>query len=273
MKPGWQRLWRHSYWLGFRWLGRGFLHGWKGNRVGLARILVPLDPVRYYELGRVADENFDGLNLDVSSPKLLASFLNRKKHGSWIAMDLYEREIRNWKFTDPDLPLMVCDATRLPCASEAFDHCICISVVEHLPDDGDTKALAEMWRVLKPAGVLHLTTNVAAESRDIFIDEPLYGKASKRSGNRVFCERVYSLVELEKRLLRHPWAVLHKEFARQIDRSIEARFFAHRPWSYLYGPALRWWCARNFETSGSPSILGSGEQGVVYLKLRKVACR
>ena len=32
----------------------------------MARLLVPLDPWRYYEMGRIADEPFDGLNLDLA---------------------------------------------------------------------------------------------------------------------------------------------------------------------------------------------------------------
>jgi SAM-dependent methyltransferase len=258
--------------LGFRWLARGLLNGWKGGRVGLARLLVPLDPVRYYELGRVAEENFGGLNLDVSSPKLLASLLNRQRRGSWLAVDLYVQEIRNWRFTDPALCLAACDGTRLPCANEVFDNCICISVVEHLPGTCDSQALAEIWRVLKPGGILHLTTNVATRPRDIFVDEPVYAKSGQRHGN-VFLERLYSSAELETRLLRQPWEIVHKEFIYQIDRSIEARFYARRPWSYVYGPALRWWCPGNFKISGSPDVIPPAEQGVVYLKLKKPTLR
>src|SRR5262245_65884272 len=79
--PGWLRLWRHSYRLGLRWLARGARNGWKGRRVGLQRLLVPLDPWRYYELGRVAEQPFDGRCLDVSSPKLLMSLLQHEGRG------------------------------------------------------------------------------------------------------------------------------------------------------------------------------------------------
>lgn len=45
----------------------------------------------------------------------------------------------------------------LPCA--AFDAVFCISVIEHLPDDGVRPALAEMRRVLRPGRPLILTTD------------------------------------------------------------------------------------------------------------------
>ncbi len=86
---------------------------------------------------------------------------------------------------------------------------------------------------------------------------------------RVFFERHYSEEELATRLLRKPWQVATKEFARQVDPVPQRKFYARAPWSYLYGGALRWSCAANFETGASTAILREGEQGVVYLKLRK----
>ena len=59
---------------------------------GVYRLLVPLEPWRYYELGRVASEPFAGDCLDVSSPKLLASLLQREGRGRWTAVDLLPDE-------------------------------------------------------------------------------------------------------------------------------------------------------------------------------------
>ena len=79
--PGWKRLWRHSYMLGLRWLVRESRHGWPARRTGFVRLLVPLDPRRYYELGRIAEARFSGRCLDVSSPKLLPSLLQAEGRG------------------------------------------------------------------------------------------------------------------------------------------------------------------------------------------------
>jgi SAM-dependent methyltransferase len=268
-KPGWERLWTHSYRLGVRWLARGARRGWRARRIGVARLLVPLDPWRYYELGRVADAQFEGLCLDVSSPKLLPSLLQYEGKGNWIAIDLFEHEIEAWKEVDPSLRLEVHDATRLPYASDSFDHCICVSVVEHVPNDGDSKVLGEIWRTLRPGGALDLTTNVSREFRELFVGEQMYGEASKRVDGKVFFERHYGEQDLETRLLAKPWQVLEKEFARQIDSSIEERFYRRAPWSYVYGCLLRLWCPGNFELGDSTELLRPGEQGVVYLRLKK----
>jgi SAM-dependent methyltransferase len=266
-QPGWKRLWRHSYRLGFRWLLRRARRGWPERRVGFARLLVPLDPWRYYELGRVAEAQFAGRCLDVSSPKLLPSLLQHEGKGDWTAIDLFEREIAAWREIDPGLALQVEDASDLPYEDSSFDHSICVSVVEHVPDD--TQALAEIWRTLKPGGILHLTTNVALESRDVFVDEEPYGEASKSVDGKVFFERHYTEEDLERRLLARPWQTLDREFARQIDPSIEERFYRRAPRSFLYGGLLRFRCPDNFELGDSTGILQPGEQGVVYLRLQK----
>jgi glycosyltransferase involved in cell wall biosynthesis/SAM-dependent methyltransferase len=268
--PGWLRLWRHSYRLGLGWMLRGAHNGWKGWRVGLQRLLVPLDPWRYYELGRVAERPFDGPCLDVSSPKLLMSLLQHEGRGDWIGIDLFASEVESWRQVDPSLRLEVDDATALSFPSDSFERCACISVIEHIPGNGDAVAMSEIWRVLKPGGVLHLTTNVALAAKDVFVDKPVYGEASWPEGDGIFFERQYSPQTLEERLLALPWQVEHREFACQRDESIERRFYSGVPLSYLYGGLLRLHCSDNFEVGPSADVLrGSGGHGAVYLELRK----
>ena len=237
--------------------------------MGLQRLLVPLDPSRYFELGRVADASFEGECLDVSSPKLLPSLLQREGRGRWTCIDLFEQEIENWRHVAPELELEVADATRLPYADASFDQAVSVSVVEHIPGDGDGRALAEIWRVLKPGGLLHLTTNVGARPHEIFGDEHVYGGASGEGGGRVFFERRYTDADIERRLLGEPWEVEAREIRRQADESIERRFYDRAPWSYLYGGALRLWCPQNFERVASTEELADRDHGIVYLLLRK----
>jgi SAM-dependent methyltransferase len=209
----------------------------------------------------VAERPFSGACLDVSSPKLLMSLLQHEGRGDWTGIDLFSQEVESWRALDPSLRLLVEDATALSFADESFDNLTCISVIEHIPGDGDAKAIAEMWRVLKPGGTLHLTTNVAPEPRDVFLDKPLYGEASEASG---FFERRYSPATLDERLLGLPWEVRVREYARQKDEGIEERFYSRAPWSYLYGGLLRWRCPNNFAIG--PTLEG---HGAVYLELRK----
>lgn len=268
--PGWRRLWRHSYRIGLRWLVREARHGWPGARAGLTRLLVPLDPWRYYEMGRIAEQTFSGRCLDISSPKLLPSLLRHEGRGQWVCVDLFTKEIESWRVLDPRLTLDVEDATRLPYSADTFDAIVCLSVLEHIGPGGDDAALQEMWRVLRPGGVLHLTTDVALVGRDVLLENRIYGEASDPAASGgYFFKRDYGIDELNALLGQKPWHERHREYAVQIDPSLEQNFYAWRPWSYLYGPFLRLRCPQNFDVSASSSIIGEERHGVVYLRLEK----
>ena len=269
---GWKRLWRHSYALGLRWAVRESRHAWRARRIGLVRLVVPLDPRRYYELGRIAEADFSGRCLDVSSPKLLPSLLQAEGRGTWVCIDLVDAEIAAWRTIDPDLELDVQDATALSFPDETFDNCICVSVLEHLGLGKDSAALSEMWRVLKPGGALHLTTDVAAEPQDVFIEDRRYGQASYVvEGRGVFFKHDYVPREVEQLIAEQPWEVTIREFATLRNARIERWFNAYAPWTYIAGPFLRFVCPGNFETSTNSTLIESAGEGVVYLRLLKPA--
>lgn len=271
---GWKRLWRHSYRLGVRWLLRDARHGWPAGKTGFVRLLVPLDPWRYYEMGRVADQPFMGRCLDVSSPKLLTSLLQREGSGDWLGIDLFSKEVENWRRIDPRLELDVQDAADMPYDDNTFDSVVCLSVIEHIGAGKDAVALGEMGRVLKPGGVLHLTTDVAESARDVFVDEKVYGEASQSDATRgVFFKHDYSLDEIQDLIdggTSGVWAVRHKEFAVQKNPKIEENFYRRAPLSYAYGPLLRFVCPKNFRVSSTDDIISDGNHGVIYLQLEKL---
>lgn len=269
--PGWKRLWRHSFRLGLRWLRTDARSGWSAGRTGFARLLVPLDPWRYYELGQAADEPFSGRCLDVSSPKLLPSLLQSEGSGSWVCIDLFSDEIRAWRRVDPRLDLAVADATDLPFPDGSFDCCACVSVLEHVGAGKDAQALAELWRVLIPGGFLVLTTDVAAASQDVFADTRIYGDASAETADGVFFKHDYALSELDALIGALPWEIETLEYAVQRRPGIERRFYALAPWSYPAGPFLRLVCPGNFRVSASPELIDEAGSGVAYLRLRKPA--
>ncbi len=51
------------------------------------------------------------------------------------------------------------DLTAMPLPDAAFEAAFCISVIEHLPEALIPRAMAELWRVLRPGGRLLLTTD------------------------------------------------------------------------------------------------------------------
>lgn len=268
--PGWKRLWRHSYALGLRWLLRESRHGWKARRVGFVRLLTPLDPRRYYELGTIADADFEGSCLDVSSPKLLPSLLQREGRGHWICVDLFAEEVDAWRTVDPALELKVEDATALTFADDTFDHCLCVSVIEHIGGGKDIDAIGELWRVLKPGGSLHITTDLATNPQDVFVESRVYGQASQVVTDRgVFYKHDYTPSEFEQVVGSRPWDVVEREFATMRNPRIERWYTRHLPWSTVFGPFLRFVCPSNFETSPDPTLVTKAGEGVAYFHLRK----
>lgn len=270
-ESGWPRLWRHSYRVGGRWLAHGARRRWPARREGLNRLLVPLDPWRYWEMGVLVDLPYAGRWLDVSSPKLLPSLLSAEGRGCWTCVDLFSAEIEAWRELDPSLDLRVEDARSLSFADGSFDGCLCVSVIEHVEGDGDADAMAEMWRVLRPGGRLRVTTNVASTHRERAIDRPIYGEASPEAdgAGRVFFERHYSARTLRERLLGLPWEVVEQRVVRQRSPAVHERFHRAAPWSYVVGGGLALVCPGNFAAVASPDDLPPGEMGVAYLELRR----
>ena len=209
----------------------------------------------------------------MSSPKLLPSLLQAEGQGRWVAIDLLADEVARWRSLDPDLDLRVEDARALSFPDASFDAVACVSVIEHVPDEGDAVAMAEMWRVLRPGGVLHLTTNVGSRpgevrtARAVYDTEAGAGPAADDAGG-VFFERRYSAETLESRLLGLDWRVEEREYVRE-RRPVHARFFGARPLSFLVGGLLPLVCVRNFATVRDPSALPPDAHGVVYLRLRR----
>jgi ketosteroid isomerase-like protein len=136
---------RHSYRLGLRWLARGPVAGWPHARQGLYRLLVPLEPWRYFELGTMCEQPWSGRVLDVGSPKLLPSLLRHEGRGAWAAVDLHAAEVEIWRHLDPLLELHVEDARALTFPDASFDAAACVSMIEHVPGDGDAAAMAELY--------------------------------------------------------------------------------------------------------------------------------
>lgn len=283
--PAWVRLVAHSHRLGARWLARGVRGaGFSDLRGGLYRLLVPLEPWRYHEVARLVREPISGDCLDVSSPKLLPSLLRHEGSGNWVAIDVLPDEIARWRGLDPDLDLRVADARALPFTDGSFDTIACVSVIEHVVGDGDATAMAEMWRVLRPGGVMHLTTNVAPRAGEVRTPRAVYGvpavatpgaTATSASGTAatapatgVFFERRYDDTTLDSRLLGLPWSVEAREYVCE-RVPVHRGFFAARPLSFIAGNLLPLVCPLNFRRVGGSADVPAGTHGVVYLRLRR----
>jgi SAM-dependent methyltransferase len=99
--------------------------------------------------------------LDVSSPKVLSLVFGQAGHDV-MALDLDDPQLTTrWLKTAqlnglPHYRTDFADARKLPFPAGQFDFVYSISVVEHIPGQGDTEALREMARVVRPGGRVFL---------------------------------------------------------------------------------------------------------------------
>ena len=157
--------------MGFDNFGRSL--GWtiikRGNySIGKQLLMNPINIVRYFEFQFAYDSN-DWIQLenilDVSSPRIFCLYITAnhpKIKYTYInpdTKDTYEtQEILDASGHHPEnLTIRNEDATQLNYPNNSFNSVVSISVIEHIPNDGDMKALQEMWRIIAPGGKLIIT--------------------------------------------------------------------------------------------------------------------
>jgi ubiquinone/menaquinone biosynthesis C-methylase UbiE len=201
--------------LGIRLLRRGVY------RDGLRLLLEPLTYWRNVEAPYVIVHlrpRPGQLILDVGSPKLVALFLS-SRDALVEATDLYpyfielcQRAKKCDKKLNAYLRLGIADGRALPYPDRTFDSAYALSVVEHIENEGDTRAIREMARVLKPGGRLCLTVPFAHEYRESMTTEPLYYKQGGPAAP-VFYQRHYDVRALEQRIIKPSGlTVIHQSF-------------------------------------------------------------
>lgn len=77
-----------------------------------------------------------------------------------VGADISGEALELCRVRHPGRPLVRASVAELPFRSGCFDLLLCHDVLQHLPTDGlDRRALAEMFRVLRPGGLLLLRAN------------------------------------------------------------------------------------------------------------------
>ena len=149
--------------------------------------------------------------LDIGSPKLFSLFLAEKYGVEIYPTDIEDYFLEEYEFHRSLLPkhsadkihCSVQDGRNLTMQDSMFDKVYSISVIEHIPDMGDSTCLQEIYRVLKPGGRCVLTIPFAPTGRDEFRDGNFYwaGSSKQDSSNRVFFQRRYSEQDIHDRLI------------------------------------------------------------------------
>jgi len=180
------------------------------NEISRRLLLNPVSSTRYFEfdfayrqLIRCGSEKI----LDISSPFLFGLFLLEKLHCEYVYTNLDSREFSGIKSLLSRVNAKgiyqteKVDATAMPYADDSFDVVISISVIEHIPKNGDIRAIEEMWRVLRPGGRMILTVPTSPVYKDEYRDHDVYSVGVENEGGRFFFQRYYDDVTLEQRIL------------------------------------------------------------------------
>lgn len=178
-----------------------------------ARIINPLSYPRLMEYQLVMEllaPRTEDRILDIGSPKLPILLLARHAKSEIFATDIRDyfigptahfiRRSGLGARLGRDLHLEAQDARRLTYDDGSFDRVFSISVLEHIPNDGDSVAMREIARVLRPGGAVALTVPFAAAGHH---DEYVAGDVFERKATAgpTFFQRRYDLATLHERLI------------------------------------------------------------------------
>jgi SAM-dependent methyltransferase len=181
--------------------------------LGLKRLTLPVSYWRSVEFGYVWRQMTAPRGarvLDLGSPKDLAAMLARRRGYEMVATDILPEAIDSSRRYARAQGLdgrgagrvhsEMQDGRALSYADASFDAAFTVSVLEHIPDEGDAIALRELIRVVRPGGRVIVTVPYDRRYRETFVDGPVYERAQVAS-EPVFFERHYDAAALAARLL------------------------------------------------------------------------
>lgn len=185
---------------------------WEFARRGAIR---PVEYMRYAEFDAVLRDLVlaPGMTvLDISSPQWFSIYLAHKQPGVRIIYtNIIDSELDPFREIAAILKLSnleyrKADARALEYPDGTFDKVISISVLEHIYPEvgGDTQALKEIARVLKPAGEMLLTTPYKSQRNIVYKDEAVYERNEKK---RNFFAREYDEKMFDELIASSPFSV------------------------------------------------------------------
>jgi SAM-dependent methyltransferase len=150
--------------------------------------------------------------LDVGSPKMMGLYLAFNTRAEFDLTDISELNVDEyrlmWRGLEPKARgkarFSIQDARSLPFEDGKFDIVYSMSVIEHIEGAaGDTQAVGEFIRVLRPGGLLILSVpfgNRYAEQQRVGFS---YTVGETGHSQAHFFQRIYDQPALENRVLRH----------------------------------------------------------------------
>ena len=186
--------------------------------LGLKRLALPVSYWRSVEFAYVWRQLGLGAGariLDLGSPKDLAAMLARHRGYEVVATDILPEAIalseryaraQHLEGRGPGCVYSeIQDGRALTYPDASFDAAYSVSVLEHIPDHGDSDAIRELIRVVRPGGLVVVTVPFDRHYRETFVDGPVYERKPV-DAERLFFERHYDRATLASRLIDAPGA-------------------------------------------------------------------
>lgn len=148
--------------------------------------------------------------LDVGSPKPFSLYLASKVGAIVDATDIEDYFIDEFTLLRDAggvpaerMRIHVEDGRKLSYANGQFDRVFSVSVIEHIPGDGDSECARELGRVLAPGGSCLITVPFWPTSKDVFRKPDFYwsGVSGPEQEGLVFFQRRYSAEDLRRRII------------------------------------------------------------------------
>jgi SAM-dependent methyltransferase len=240
-------------------------------------LLMPMDSTRYFEFDFV-DRAVRGLPvrryLDVSSPRLVPVLLARARPDVVVDMinpdgkDLAEsRALVQAARLSERITLHECLVHETPFKAGTFDLITCVSVLEHIPDDGT--ALRAMLEMLRPGGTLVLTLPCMSRAAEQYIDHDEYGLLETDPNGFVFWQRYYDAESLRSRVFTIAGEpsrseVYGEKVAGSFQRNAQAKRTLGVSYPYWREPC---WVSRAFRPFRTVDDLsGEGVIGLTFVR-------
>jgi len=148
--------------------------------------------------------------LDVGCCGSVTPFLLARKGILTVGIDMHSQGMtaqaesfercRDWKGSGVIVPL-VGDARRLPFPDDSFDAVLALSTLEHIPDDGDSMAMAEIARVLRPGGRVFVSLEHGEYFREEWVSKDIGVEYRSDSEERTFV-RYYDPDAIKNRIVQ-----------------------------------------------------------------------
>jgi SAM-dependent methyltransferase len=218
--------------------------------------------------------------LDIGSPKLLALYLARRHAVPVVSTDIvaevgeecawYQRAARQCAI-DP----RQCDARALSFDASSFRFVYAVSVLEHIAGDGDTRAIREIARVLKPGGRAVVTMPfVPTKYYELWVGADPYGKQDRNADGKVFFSHYYDWQSLEERIIRPSGLTLihvcawQERYPGWYERYCARTVNPASPISILTKLLDPFWSSRRLEAveETSPQVTGHGLVALTFAK-------